>query len=217
MPIYRFYHPVFKQRTLFCGQFVNSQNSIISFNGFTFFWLSIITYTWASGYPLLVSLISEVTFSNNFFYSFESMWEIRNVIDLKCYNIVIYLPKANKDLSTDDCWCTFKAQPAWLHLWLHLFPLFLLKAFFCLFSCLFWKRSETYSEPYQTSKLRRFVKIVNCQKKSTIFAKYSILHVWQGSEYVSLTLFPTKWQRGLNPSSPVQKQLFAKVQQNRCS
>ena len=183
---------------------MNSQNSIISFNGFYIFlviYYNLYLIFWLSS----SGLISEVTFSNNFVYSSESMWENRNVIELKCYNIVIYVPKANKDLSIDDCWYTFKAQPAWLHLWLHLFSLFLLKAFSCLFSWLFWKLSETYSEPYQTSKLRRFAKIVICQKKSTIFAKYSILHVGQGSEYFSLTLFPTKWQRGLNPSSPVQK------------
>ena len=35
---------------------------------------------------------------------------------------------------------------------------------------------EAYSEPYQTSKIEVFAKIV-------IFVKISMLDVWQGSEY----------------------------------
>ena len=38
-------------------------------------------------------------------------------------------------------------------------------------------------KPCQTSKTERFAKIVNVSKPLTIFAKYSILHVWQVSEY----------------------------------
>ena len=39
---------------------------------------------------------------------------------------------------------------------------------------------EAYSEPCQTSKMELFKKIVN------IFAKRSILDVWQGSKYASV-------------------------------
>ena len=40
-----------------------------------------------------------------------------------------------------------------------------------------------YSEPYQTSKMERFARVVNAFKPLTIFAERSILDVWQGSEY----------------------------------
>ena len=50
-----------------------------------------------------------------------------------------------------------------------------------------WQRTtaEVYSEPFQTSKMEFFVKIVNGSKPLTIFVKYSILDVWKGSECAS--------------------------------
>ena len=45
--------------------------------------------------------------------------------------------------------------------------------------------AETYLEPYQTSKMELFVKIVSGFWLLTIFAKRSILNIWQGSEYAS--------------------------------
>ena len=44
--------------------------------------------------------------------------------------------------------------------------------------------SEVYSETCQTSKIERFAKIVHGFDPLTIFKKFSILDVWQGSEYV---------------------------------
>ena len=41
--------------------------------------------------------------------------------------------------------------------------------------------AETYSEPSQITKIERFVKIVDGSEPLTIFAKRSILEVWQGS------------------------------------
>ena len=41
-----------------------------------------------------------------------------------------------------------------------------------------------YSETRQTSKIEIFVEIVNIFETLTIFAKVSILDVWQGSEHV---------------------------------
>ena len=43
---------------------------------------------------------------------------------------------------------------------------------------------EVYLEPCHTSKMDRFAKIVNSYKPLTIFAKRSILDIWQGSEYI---------------------------------
>ena len=43
--------------------------------------------------------------------------------------------------------------------------------------------SEPYLEPFQTSKILWSVKILNRWKPITIFAKHSILDIWQGSEY----------------------------------
>ena len=43
--------------------------------------------------------------------------------------------------------------------------------------------AEAHSEPSQLSKKEYFAKIINGWKLSTIFAKNSILDVWQGSEY----------------------------------
>ena len=40
-----------------------------------------------------------------------------------------------------------------------------------------------YSEPYQQYKMERFAKIINGFQLLTIFAKQSLLDVWQGSEY----------------------------------
>ena len=48
-----------------------------------------------------------------------------------------------------------------------------------------------YSEPCQVSKLERFPKKVNGWKRLTIFAKHSILDVWQGSEYAFGMIFPS--------------------------
>ena len=45
---------------------------------------------------------------------------------------------------------------------------------------------EVYSEPWQTSKMKRFSKIVNSYKLLTIFAKHSFLDVWQCFEYASV-------------------------------
>ena len=45
--------------------------------------------------------------------------------------------------------------------------------------------SEAYSEPCQTSKMEVFTKIVNGFSFLTIFAKSSILDVWQDSEFAS--------------------------------
>ena len=45
--------------------------------------------------------------------------------------------------------------------------------------------TEAYSEPSQTSKMDSFAKIVNGVQPLIIFAKHSILDVWQGSEYAS--------------------------------
>ena len=45
------------------------------------------------------------------------------------------------------------------------------------------KKAEVSSEPCQTSKTERFAKTANNWKPLTIFAKCSILDVWQGSEY----------------------------------
>ena len=44
-----------------------------------------------------------------------------------------------------------------------------------------WLKSEAHSEPYPTSNMELYVKLVNSFSLSTIFAKYSILDVWQGS------------------------------------
>ena len=41
-------------------------------------------------------------------------------------------------------------------------------------------RPEAYSEPCKISKMEQFAKVVN----KAIFAKGSILDMWQGSEYV---------------------------------
>ena len=53
---------------------------------------------------------------------------------------------------------------------------------------------ERYSEPYQTSKIVRFAKIVNNQMLLPIFSKCSILDVWQGSEYISEHCEYEKWR-----------------------
>ena len=39
---------------------------------------------------------------------------------------------------------------------------------------------ETYLEPYQTSKMGCFAKIVNGKKLLTFFVKHCILNIWQG-------------------------------------
>ena len=45
--------------------------------------------------------------------------------------------------------------------------------------------SEAYSEPYQTSKMKCFAKIINSSKLLTTVAKRSIFDVWKISEYAS--------------------------------
>ena len=45
--------------------------------------------------------------------------------------------------------------------------------------------SKAYSEPCQTSKMGLFVKIVNDFMPLSIFAKFSVLYIWQDSEYSS--------------------------------
>ena len=44
---------------------------------------------------------------------------------------------------------------------------------------------EAYSQPCQTSKIERFVKIINSFTPLTVFTKRSILDVWYFSEYAS--------------------------------
>ena len=44
---------------------------------------------------------------------------------------------------------------------------------------------EAYPEPYQTSKMDCFVKIVNGLNLVTFFVRHSVLNVWQGSKYIS--------------------------------
>ena len=53
---------------------------------------------------------------------------------------------------------------------------------------------EAYSEACQTSKMELFAKTINGWKSLTIFAKISILDVWQGSEYTSV--FSKGWGQG---------------------
>ena len=45
------------------------------------------------------------------------------------------------------------------------------------------EQAEEYSEPCETTKAEFFQKIANSWKQRAIFAKSSILDVWQGSEY----------------------------------
>lgn len=44
-------------------------------------------------------------------------------------------------------------------------------------------KSETYTEPCQTSKKDAFAKIVNSKNPLTSFTKYSNLDLWEGSEF----------------------------------
>ena len=76
---------------------------------------------------------------------------------------------------------------------------------FCCFYCWLWtskycmvrffkksvkkiSHTEAYSEPYQISKMERFGEIVNGFLPLTIFAKRTILDIWQSSQYASNTL-----------------------------
>ena len=45
--------------------------------------------------------------------------------------------------------------------------------------------TKVHSKPCQTAEMELFAKIVKNEKPFTIFAKTSILDVWQGSEYAS--------------------------------
>ena len=47
-------------------------------------------------------------------------------------------------------------------------------------------RPEVYSEPFQTSKIERFMRTVDGFYPLTTFEKCSILDIWQGSEYASV-------------------------------
>lgn len=44
---------------------------------------------------------------------------------------------------------------------------------------------EVHSEPFHTSKMKRFTKIVNAFKPLTNFAMRFILDIWQDSGYAS--------------------------------
>ena len=46
-------------------------------------------------------------------------------------------------------------------------------------------KAEEYSEPCQTSEMKRIAKIVNGLKPLAVFTKHSFLDVWQGVEYAS--------------------------------
>ena len=48
-----------------------------------------------------------------------------------------------------------------------------------------WLPSDPYSEPCQTSKMKRFAKIVKGFYPLPISTKRSILAVWQGSKHAS--------------------------------
>ena len=43
--------------------------------------------------------------------------------------------------------------------------------------------AEAYSEPYQMSEIELFSKIINTIHSLTVFAKISVLVVWECSEY----------------------------------
>ena len=46
---------------------------------------------------------------------------------------------------------------------------------------------DEYSKPSQTSKMERFAKKIDGFYPLTISAKHSILEIWLGSEYTSVT------------------------------
>ena len=54
-----------------------------------------------------------------------------------------------------------------------------------LFSCILIRDPKPYSEPYQTSKMESFAKIVNGFQPLTIFAKSSIIDAGQAFECIS--------------------------------
>ena len=60
-----------------------------------------------------------------------------------------------------------------------------------------WIITETYSEPYQTSKMDCFSKIVTDFKPLTVFGKRSVLDVWQNSECSSDYVHPSALLRYL--------------------
>lgn len=49
-----------------------------------------------------------------------------------------------------------------------------------------WTISEVYSKPFETSKMERFMEIVNDFYLLTILVRLSILHIWGGLEYASV-------------------------------
>ena len=53
-----------------------------------------------------------------------------------------------------------------------------------LFSCILIRDPKPYSEPYQTSKMESFAKIVNGFQPLTIFAKRSIIDAGWGFECI---------------------------------
>ena len=46
--------------------------------------------------------------------------------------------------------------------------------------------TEVYSEPCQTSNMKRYTKLVIGIQPLTIFAKHMVLDIWLGSEYTSV-------------------------------
>ena len=46
--------------------------------------------------------------------------------------------------------------------------------------------TEAYLQPYQTSMIEVFTKVVNDYSLSVIFAKRSVINVWQGPRCVSV-------------------------------
>ena len=67
------------------------------------------------------------------------------------------------------------------HVFFRSILIFPLKILYCIYIVVLI--SEAYSEPYQISKMEFFAKIFNGLKLLTVFAKISILDIWQGFEY----------------------------------
>ena len=68
---------------------------------------------------------------------------------------------------------------------LHTYERKTLRPHFC-FSMIRHIQTEAYSEPFLTSVMKYFAKIVNSEKPLTIFAKRFIFNVGQGYKYVSV-------------------------------
>ena len=67
----------------------------------------------------------------------------------------------------------------------HLVQAIASSVFFSFLSSTFLRLSNAYLESCQTSKIKRFVKILIGWNLLTLFAKSSILDAWQGCEYAS--------------------------------